>query len=157
MDSGNNDIENKLIDTFKIWLLLITTATCIGILTSGPFLTFFAGKQFVEVRKIFPYLLVAFYAGSFYFFFSTPIFYFKKTKYLPIITGTSALINISLNFILIPKYGIYGASIATIISHVWISALGYIIGNKLFRIQWPFKEILTSIIFVSVTLYIISI
>ena len=148
MDSGQDDTQKNIIQTFLFWLALITTATCIGIIFGGAFLSFFAGKQFNKVGEIFPYLLLSVYSGSFYFFFSSPIFYFKKTKFLPLITGSSALINIVLNFFLIPRYGILGASVATIISHIWISVISCMIGNRLFKVKWPFKYIVVSIVLV---------
>lgn len=145
MESGHESIEKQIVTTFKFWLRLITLATCIGIAFGGPFLTVFAGQRFQEVSKIFPLLLISVYAGSFYFFFSSPIFFYKKTRILPFITGSSALINIVMNLLLIPRYGIHGASLATTISHIWISVVAYMIGNRLYRLKWPIITILSSI------------
>jgi O-antigen/teichoic acid export membrane protein len=119
----------------------------------------FAGEKFAESSKILPFLLVSVYVGSFYYFFSSAIFYFKKTKLLPIITGSSAIINISLNFLLIPKLGMVGAAVATIISHGWISIFSFYWGNKLFHIKWPFRFILVSLtlVFVSLAMRIVPI
>ena len=130
---------------------MLTLATCIGIVIGGPFLTIFAGSQFRDVSSIFLYLLLSVYAGSFYYFFSSPIFFYKKTHLLPLITGSSAIINIVMNLLLIPKYGINGAAIATIISHIWISAISYVVGNRLFKIKWPLKSIFIAVMCVLVT------
>lgn len=151
MESGGESREDHIVKTFKFWLVMLTLATCIGIVIGGPFLTIFAGSQFREVSSIFPYLLLSVYAGSFYFFFSSPIFFYKKTHLLPLITGSSAIINIVLNLLLIPKYGINGAAIATIISHIWISAISYVMGNRLFKIKWPLKSIFIAVMCVLVT------
>lgn len=145
MESGTDSRERNIVKTFKIWLGLLTLATCIGIVIGGPFLMIYAGEQFGEVSSIFPYLLLSVYAGGFYYFFSAPIFFYKKTHYLPIVTGSSAIINIIMNTLLIPRYGINGASIATIISHIWISLVSYIMGTRLFKIKWPFVSILGSV------------
>lgn len=155
MASGLDTIEKHIVTTFKIWLGLLTLATCIGIVIGGPFLTVFAGPKFKEVSSIFPYLLLSVYANSFYYFFSSAIFYYKKTHWLPLITGSSAIVNIIMNLLLIPRYGINGASIATIISHVWISLASYVIGNRLFRVKWPIYCICGSIICVSITFLVV--
>jgi O-antigen/teichoic acid export membrane protein len=149
MESGQKTIEKQIVTTFKLWLGLITLATCVGIAFGGPVLTVFAGPRFKEVSKVFPLLLLSVYAGSFYFFFSSPIFFFKKTRILPFITGSSAIINIVINLLLIPRYGINGAAMATIISHIWISVVAYVVGNRLFRVKWPFGFIFMSNIIVS--------
>jgi O-antigen/teichoic acid export membrane protein len=156
MESGGESRETHIVKTFKFWLVMLTLATCIGIVIGGPFLTIFAGSQFRDVSSIFPYLLLSVYAGSFYFFFSSPIFFYKKTHLLPLITGSSAIINIVLNLLLIPKYGINGAAIATIISHIWISAISYVVGNRLFKIKWPLLFMIASI-FLVILIFIVQI
>lgn len=150
MQSGNGTIEKHIVSTFKIWLAFVTLATCIGIIVGGPFLTIFAGPQFKDVGRIFPFLLLSVYAGSFYYFFSSPIFFFKKTHVLPYITGSSVVINIGLNLLLIPKYGIYGATVATIFSHIWITLSSYWYGNRLFMVRWPILQIICSVSVVSI-------
>lgn len=156
MESGGESREEHIIKTFKFWLVMLTLATCIGIVIGGPFLTIFAGSQFTDVSSIFPYLLLSVYAGSFYYFFSSPIFFYKKTHLLPLITGSSAIINIVMNLLLIPKYGINGAAIATIISHIWISAISYVVGNRLFKIKWPLLFMIASI-FLVILIFIVQI
>lgn len=141
MNSKQTNKEEKITQTFTIYLSLITAITCIGLLLGGPFLRIFAGRSFIRVINIFPYLLVAAYFSSYCNFFASPIFYFKKTSLLPYISGSSAIVNILLNLILIPLYGIIGSALATCISHVWISLYYYFIGNKLFKVRWPWKYI----------------
>lgn len=84
MESGGESREEHIIKTFKFWLVMLTLATCIGIVIGGPFLTIFAGSQFTDVSSIFSYLLLSVYAGSFYYFFSSPIFFYKKIHLLPL-------------------------------------------------------------------------
>ncbi len=154
MELGGESKGVHIVKTFKFWLIMLTLATCIGIVIGGPFLTIFAGEQFQDVSLIFPYLLLSVYAGSFYYFFSSPIFFYKKTHLLPLITGSSAVINIVMNLLLIPRYGINGAAIATSVSHIWISAISYLVGNRLFRVKWPWIYMACSLICVSVAFFI---
>jgi|Wag4MinimDraft_8_1082659.scaffolds.fasta_scaffold00003_6 O-antigen/teichoic acid export membrane protein len=58
----------------------------------------------------------------------------KKTYYSTITIFLSSLINIGLNFLLIEKYSLMGAAIATVISYVVLLFLTYWFGNKLFEI-----------------------
>lgn len=148
MESGGESRENHIIRTFKLWLSLVSIVTCIGLIIGGSFLAIFSGPQFIQVQTVFPYLLLSVYAGSFYYFFSSPLFFYKKTHLLPLVTGSSAIINIGMNLLLIPEYGIYGAAIATIFSHVWISVISFVLGNRLFRVKWPIGYIFTANFFV---------
>jgi len=150
MEKKDRSIDKHITQIFTIWISLITFATCVGIIIGRPFLEVFAGSQFGNTSDVFPYLLYATYIGSFYYFFSSPIFYFKKTGLLPFITGSSAIINICLNLLLIPNHGIIGASIATIVSHLWISVVSFIVGNRLYKMRWPYLYIFISVFIVSI-------
>lgn len=148
MSSQQKDKELQVISVFKVWLLLITVIASFGIIFGAPFLRVFAGPRFVATIGVFPWIILAVFMGGFYFFFSTPIFYYKKTKYLPLITGLSAVINIGLNLLFIPLWGIIGAAFATVVSHVVQSIMALIIGNRLYRIRWPSFWICCSILIV---------
>lgn len=149
MSSNVNDKDNKIIKIFSAWLFIITLAAVFLLLLGKPFIIIFAGKNFHNTITIFPWIVFGIYSGSFYFFFSSPIFYFKKTSFLPLITGTSAILNLFLNLIFIPFYGVLGAAATTIISHIIQSLLAFIIGNKFYKIKWPIFYILISFIIVS--------
>ena len=58
-------------------------------------------------------------------------------------------INIVLNFIFIPDYGIIGAAYATFFSYFIQTILAYYYGKKLFDPKYPLKEILFLILGVS--------
>jgi O-antigen/teichoic acid export membrane protein len=145
MSSDRGDKEEQVIKTFKVWLVMITVVSSVGILLGGPFLRVFAGPRFVASIDVFPWMILAVFVGGFSLFFSSPIFYFKKTKVLPLKTGASAAVNIGLNLWLIPVWGIMGAAVATVISHVVSSVLSLIIGNRLYPMRWPYGWIVSSI------------
>lgn len=69
----------------------------------------------------------------------------EKTKLLPFIFGVSAFTNIVLNIILIPKFGIMGAAVATFISYSIIFILHWTKGQKLLRIPYDVKYIVKCV------------
>jgi O-antigen/teichoic acid export membrane protein len=62
------------------------------------------------------------------------------------LTAVSALLNIILNFIFIPKYGIYGAAYATVLSFAFQSAFVYFVSKKLFYPEYEFFPIIVAIL-----------
>lgn len=58
-------------------------------------------------------------------------FYVGETKLIAIGTGSSALINIFLNAFLIPRYGMYGAAISTLISFAFLFVFHYFIVKRM--------------------------
>ena len=79
----------------------------------------------------------------------------KKTKYVSYINVPTAIINVLLNLILIPKFFIWGAAISTFISFIFRSLCYLLVNQKIFPI--PFETIrMLKITFVCIFLYCIS-
>jgi len=74
------------------------------------------------------------------FLYTFPVniqFYHENTKFVPIGTLLAAGINYILNYILIPKSGIYGAAIATVASYVLLLVFHHLIA----KIKYRYNEI----------------
>ena len=80
------------------------------------------------------------------------IYITKKTKYLAYINMSNAALNIVLNFILISRYGIWGAAFATLVCFTYKVLITYYISNKLYKISFEAGRLL-KLAFVAVTLY----
>jgi O-antigen/teichoic acid export membrane protein len=79
----------------------------------------------------------------------------KQTKYVSYINVPTAIINVLLNLVLIPRFFIWGAAISTIISFVFRSLCYYLVNQKIFPI--PFETIrMFKIAFACIIVYGIS-
>ena len=81
-----------------------------------------------------------------------------KTKYLPIIVGSAAIVNIGLNFALIPKFGMMGAGYATFISYIVYFLICYFVNQAIYKRNFELLRLLkivsvTATIFFMGTLY----
>lgn len=85
---------------------------------------FYMGKEIILV------VMIALAIQGLYFF-SIP-FYIRtnRTKALSLFTTLSAMINVILNIILIPIYGISGAAIATLISYLFLTTTGHFLNVR---------------------------
>jgi O-antigen/teichoic acid export membrane protein len=92
-----------------------------------------------------PLIAFAFVFQAAYFLTNIGISIGKKTKYYPLITGVSLIISISLNLILIPRYGAIGAGITAIISYAAMAGLALIYGQRFYKIPWEWRRL--SIVF----------
>jgi O-antigen/teichoic acid export membrane protein len=86
-----------------------------------------------------------------YYILSYSIHYIKKTGYLAAISWSSAIVNLIINFALIPKYGYIVAAISTLIAYMVMAGLTFFISNKLYPIDYEYKRwgclIIPTIIF----------
>ena len=86
-----------------------------------------AEESYWEGLYIVPYIFLA-YFFNFMFSFETGIeYYFKKTHYISIGTMMAAIINVSLNYIFIPRYGYVAAAITTDVSYLFLFVFHFLI------------------------------
>ena len=67
----------------------------------------------------------------------------KRTIFAPIVIILALLVNIGLNFWLIPRYGITGATISTLISYLVFCALRYWASNMFFKVHYEWSRVFT--------------
>ena len=68
----------------------------------------------------------------------------KRTQFNWVITGVAAAVNIGLNLLLIPPYGIMGAAIATVVAYVvmFIGMTWY--AQRVFPTPYQWRRVLTA-------------
>ncbi|MBK8982780.1 MAG: oligosaccharide flippase family protein [Ignavibacteria bacterium] len=108
-----------------------------------PFGSYLIGKAYWSGLEIVPVILFGYLLYGMYINFMAGIYIEKKTKYLPLITGLGAAVNVISNFILIPEYSYMGAAISTLISYLVMTAGIYIVSQKYYRINYEYKKLLT--------------
>ena len=84
-----------------------------------PFIKILAAQEYYEGYKIIPLVsLWAFFLGLQQRFQVGLVFY-KKTNFVMYSIIASGLLNLGLNFLLVPKYGYVAAAITTLISYIF--------------------------------------
>jgi O-antigen/teichoic acid export membrane protein len=105
------------------------------------------GRQFFppvywDGVQIVPWILLAYVFMGAYVIFIVGVYLEKKTKYLPFLSGTGAALNICANYWLIPKIGILGAAISTLLSYVLMASGMYFVSQKYYRVGYEWRKIM---------------
>jgi len=79
----------------------------------------------------------------------------NKTTHISLTVGLGAGLNVALNYVLIPSYGIMGASIATALSYLAIALTTYLESQRYFPIRYDFTRI-SKIATTSVAIYVLT-
>jgi O-antigen/teichoic acid export membrane protein len=143
--------SEKVKSILNLYIVFFGLICLLGILFSSEILSVISSPNYSKASIYVPLILFAALFNGYYFMASTPIFYNKKTSWIPIMTGLSAALNIGLNFVWIPKYGALGSAWATLISYAGLAIITYLLARHLqpFNITlWGFC-ILTLILFAS--------
>jgi O-antigen/teichoic acid export membrane protein len=73
------------------------------------------------------------------------ISYVRRTELLAIITIGAASLNIGLNFVLIPPFGMVGAAVANLAAYVLLTGLYYWVAQRLYPTPYELRKLLTII------------
>lgn len=88
---------------------------------------------------IIPVVLLAYVFQGMYTNFIAGIYIKEKNRVLPFITTLGAVVNIGVNFWLIPRMGIMGAALATLFAYMAMAGSIYLASQKAYPIpyEWP--------------------
>jgi len=86
-----------------------------------------------------------FYVGI-YGLSMTVLTYHKRTEWTLLLTGPPALLNIALNWILIPRYGILAAAVNTLVAFMAMALLGLLVSRRLDRLPYPWMSLIGMLV-----------
>jgi O-antigen/teichoic acid export membrane protein len=114
------DKENNGAIFSKIYMaiLLVGTLGIMIVATIMPWVIKVLGKDFWEAYQYVALFSAATFLNFYYMIISLGIFFTKKTKYISYAFGIAAVINVILNLVLIPKFSIWGAVTAYLVSYI---------------------------------------
>lgn len=81
---------------------------------------------------------------GFYLIMNAGVFIREKTKYLPIATIVGAAVNIGLNFLFIPWFGVYGAAYTSIAAYAIMVAILYFISRRIYQVDYEFGRLVIA-------------
>lgn len=135
--------------------LIIFVSLGIAVLTKEV-LKIIADKRFWSAYEIVPIIVMANIIFTLHYHFNMGIIITKKTKYLAYINGSNGLFVLALNFLLIPKFGVFGAAYATLIAFIYKVALTFYFSNKYYKVYFEFLRI-AKILSAAILLYLICV
>ena len=126
-----------------------------AVIFSKEIIYILAPPSYYPVIKIIPYIMIGATLNALFFIPVRGIYQEKKTGFLPIIILIALIINIVLNFILIPKFQMLGAAVATVIASFVMLSICFIVSQKVYYIAYQYNR-LFKVLAVCVLCYILS-
>ncbi|MCF7858562.1 MAG: oligosaccharide flippase family protein [Candidatus Cloacimonetes bacterium] len=117
-------------------MLLVFGSLGLSLFAREILLVFTVNPDFQIAYKVVPLITIAIIFKGIQYMFLLGFHYVKKTKYVAYIVTFALFINIGLNFLLIPIYGIWGAAFATVTSSLLISVISYFVSQKFYPIRY---------------------
>ena len=139
-------IENSLTKAFTYSLFLAIPVTAGGIILSETLLFFLYGAAFVAGAPILIVLLFVQIANIFMYLQTMCLNAMDRPKISFSITVVSAILNIILNILLIPPFGIAGAAGASLVTMILNAVLAYAMLKSSIHIRVDLRSLLNLIV-----------
>jgi len=107
-----------------------------------------------ETLSVFPVLFLTLAALSANYIYGTLITAQGNLRFLNTISLIAIVINLVLNFIFLPRIGILGAALATLITQFSVSMCQWVYSLRVFQINYSYRQILSVAMFILSTLMI---
>lgn len=140
---GEAEAKKKLSDYLLILLGLLLPSYFGLIAVSRDFMPLLIGEAYLtESLRLLPIIGLLLVLNAVYLFHTSLAFQLAKQTYKPIlVVGLAAILNVALNLILIPIYGIEGAVIASLVAYLICIIYGNFLGAQFFKLPVLWLEI----------------
>jgi O-antigen/teichoic acid export membrane protein len=94
--------------------------------------------EFIDAHRVVPWIV-----AGFYFYYMMPILdvgimLTKKTYLRAINVTAAAIVNLGLNYYLVPRFDMMGAAYATLLSYAFLSVLTHFVSGSVYRVRYEY-------------------
>lgn len=136
----------QIVKIFRIFVFFALLFFIVLSIFSSDLLRILTNPAFYNASTVVVFLVPSFFLANMYIF-APGISIAKKTRYFAFINTLSAIVNILLNYLLIPVLGIQGAAIATLSSNFIAFLLNIMVGQKYYYIPYDWPRLIGPTIF----------
>jgi len=138
---GEDTAQEFLAKGTRYFLLLCIPAVAGISVLRRPILNILSTPSYYEGAKIIPLVVLGVLFLGLMQRFGAGLSFYKKTNLSMYCIIASGLLNLGLNFLLIPKYGYVAAALTTLISYAFLLFLMIIVSRRFFVWEFPFKSL----------------
>lgn len=138
----NRNVFSRVATWYAVFIGLVMTGIT---LFRREIFTVYAPRFPVELSSIVPLVALAYVLFGFYIIMMAGVFIKEKTIFLPVVTFAAAALNLGLNFVFVPAFGIVGAAWTTVAAYTLMVAAMYMVSSRVFHIAYDFRRLATAI------------
>jgi O-antigen/teichoic acid export membrane protein len=144
--SIDDDREAKRTYAYVLtYLVALTTWVATGLALLSPWIVdWIAAPAFAESSRVVGPLAFAAVAFGAYIVVAIGIGRAKRTQFNWVVTGAAAVVNIALNLLLIPPYGMMGAAIATVAAYSTMFCGMIWWAQKIYPVPYQWRRVATA-------------
>lgn len=143
----------------RVLTYVITPFTLVGLglsIFAPEALYLLTAPSYYGSATVVPFIVISYIFYEIYYITCVGFDLTGKTPYLAFIIGTSAVLNLFLNYILIPPWGMMGAAVATVLAYLSLIVIEYPIIQRLYPVRYEWGR-LFKMALVSTGIYVIDV
>jgi O-antigen/teichoic acid export membrane protein len=144
----NDERARQLFSRVFTYFMLIALVGCLFLSFALPYVVStpifghsLLRRDYLAGISIIPVVLFAYVFQGMYTNFIAGIYIKEHNKVLPFITGLGALVNVAANLYLIPRIGIMGAALATLLAYMAMAGAIYREAQKVYFIKYDWRRV----------------
>ena len=154
MIKTNQKINSVVGAAFHLLLIITLGFVAVSLCYSTELMELLYNKHIAESAKVYKILSFCFIPISMTYIFGTVLTANGSLKYLNLIAGLGMIMNIGLNFILIPLFKENGAAMTSLITQSVTAILQAWLALKIFKIKFEWRYCLKIISFIVIVFFI---
>lgn len=139
--AGEPDGRQSLARLVTYYVFLVMFLTLAVVLLSREALLLVAAPRFHPAARVVPLIAFAYSLHGIYLAMVSGLSYVKQTKWILAATLVSAALNVGLNLLFIPRYGIWAAAWSTLAAFFVRTALISALSLRLFPIPYEYRRL----------------
>lgn len=130
--------DKRYYSKMQTYLVIVLLWMCLALMIFSKEIveTFALNKEYWLAQNVVPIIAFSYVLAGARSVVNLGMFLQNRTKDLAISTTIGLALNIGLNIILIPKFGMMGAAYATLISHLFLYLISYYLSQKVYPIPY---------------------
>ncbi len=140
-EEGDEVAKQTYREVFTYWAVVAGWGLAAVTLLSAPYILLTFPRQAEDAVRVVPLLALGIVLYGAYLIVGVAVTISKKTRVTPLIAGLAAAVTIGLNFWFIPRYGIVGAGITTVIGTGLLVGLQWLNARRSYRIDYEWSRV----------------
>jgi len=133
-------LKNLIHTSHNLMLVISLTAVVVAIMYGRDIMMFLYPESYNDsYSKILSILMISFFAVNLTYIYGTLLTAAGRLSIFNKIVAVGVVINFVLNFVLIPRYGAFGAAMATVVTQYFVLAAQYYIDIRSFALDFDFR------------------
>lgn len=138
VEQGAPATARFLSDSLDYFVMACGAVAVVVWVTSADLIGILASKKFAAAHALLPLLVLGLLVYATHIFFNAPLIIHKRSIVLTTITTACCIENIFMNILLLPRLGIMGATVATLLSYICLVFGLLLVSRRYLSFALPF-------------------